>query len=163
MKKNKLIIFIVALILVFAYSVYSEPGDFSDPLVSKSFVESKIAELKSYIDSKQWSSTQPSQPTSYIPTVQPNGNWQVVEVSAGGFLTCKEGTEVILRSGLARAVPSVTDGIVNGLSDVTDGIDLGMDDDLMPNHHLIIPRDDGRGIHCVTKCFFLVKGDYEVK
>lgn len=147
--------------------VYSEAGSSDDPLVSRSFVESKIAELRSYIDSKLSSSTTTggvNQVTSALPVPATGEDiWKVVEVPANGFLICKGGTEIILRSGLARAIAVVSGTTVNGLSDLTVGYDLGMDDDLVPNHHIIVPRDDGRGAKCVTKCFFLVKGPYEVR
>ena len=146
--------------------VYSEAGSSEDPLVSKSFVESKMAELRSYIDAKFESSSKAgvSQTTSALPVPATGEDvWKVVEVPAEGMLICKGGTEIILRSGLARAIAIISGTTVNGLSDLTVGYDLGMDDDLVPNHHIIVPRDDGRGAKCATKCFFLVKGAYEVR
>ena len=106
-----------------------------------------------------------------------NGNsneessWQVVEVSGEESLICMSGTEVILRSGSGEAISNIStiiqNGIEkridNGLTDVTDGKDLKMGASIPRDHLLIIPRDDGRGIYCISNSFFLVKGAYEIK
>ena len=82
---------------------------------------------------------------------------------AGKSLICKDGTEIILRSGEARAIAIVVNGVMNGLTDITVGKDLAMEENIIANHLLIIPRDDGRGARALTNSFFLVKGDYEIR
>ncbi|MDR7856568.1 hypothetical protein [Tissierella sp.] len=150
-----------AVIVLFgATVVFSEPGSENDPLVTLSYVEKKIDQLKYYVDQKLNGTSTGSRTT-----------WEVVEVAAGKSLIGKEGTEIILRSGDARSISKVTievkNGVEtiidNGLTDVTDGKDLKMDELISMDHLLIIPRDDGRGASTITKCFFLVKGDYDIK
>ncbi len=156
--KNKIFKSILALFIVSLVfgggRVLSELGSESDPLVSLSFVEAKIDQLKYYIDSKLGEKG--------TATVTPD-RWEPVEVGPGKSLICKEGTEIILRSGTSTAISVEKNGIVNGLTDVTAGRDLKMGEVLMENHHIIVPRDDGRGALVVSNSFFLVKGDYEIR
>ena len=149
-------------ILLGATTVFSEPGSELDPLVTLSYVEKKIEQIKYYVDEKIKNSNGESQ------TI---GSWEVVEVPAGNSLICGDGTEIILRSGEARSISKITtvvkDGkeeiIDNGLTDVTAGKDLGMDEKIIANHLLIVPRDDGRGARTLKNSFFLVKGKYEIR
>lgn len=133
MKKRILIItLIVTLVLGMAFSFMAfgtsnEPGSSNDPLVSKSYVDSK---------------------TSY----------KVIELKTGQQLIGKEGTEIILRSGIATAI----DNGANGVSDLTAGKDLMTGMDVGLNHMLLVPRDDGRGINAVTDIFVMVRGDYTI-
>lgn len=142
------------IILLGATAVFSEPGSESDPLVTLSYVEKKIDQLKYYVDEKIGNKNIDNKNVS---------SWVVVEVPAGKSLICKDGTEIILRSGDSRAIAIVVNGIMNGLTDVTAGKDLAMEEKIIANHLLIVPRDDGRGARALTNCFFLVKGDYEVR
>lgn len=146
----------VVVILLGARIVSSEPGSSSDPLVTLSFVETKIEQLKYYIDQKIGEE-------NHTYTNESQGKWEVVEVPVGKSLICKDGTEIILRSGRATAIAIQSNGIVNGLTDVTAGKDLGIDELILVNHLLIVPRDDGRGAKAITYSFFLVKGDYEIR
>ncbi len=149
-------------ILLGATTVFSEPGSELDPLVTLSYVEKKIEQIKYYVDEKIKSSNGEGQ------TI---GSWEVVEVPAGNSLICGDGTEIILRSGEAKSISKITtvvkDGkeeiIDNGLTDVTAGKDLGMDEKIIANHLLIVPRDDGRGARTLKNSFFLVKGKYEIR
>lgn len=142
------------IILLGATAVFSEPGSESDPLVTLSYVEKKIDQLKYYVDEKIGNKNIDNKNVS---------SWVVVEVPTGKSLICKDGTEIILRSGDSRAIAIVVNGIMNGLTDVTAGKDLAMEEKIIANHLLIVPRDDGRGARALTNCFFLVKGDYEVR
>lgn len=157
--KNKLIkvgISLTAIALLLGGKMaLSEPGSSSDPLVSLSFVETKIEQLKYYIDSKIGESKGNTETNQKA--------WEVVEIPAGSSLICKDGTEIILRSGRSTAIAIEKNGIVNGLTDVTAGKDLGIDELILANHLLIVPRDDGRGAKAITHSFFLVKGEYEIK
>lgn len=141
-------------ILLGATRVFSEPGSESDPLVTLSYVEKKIEQLKYYVDTELGKKNTGNETT---------GSWAVVEVPAGKSLICKDGTEIILRSGEARAIAIVVNGVMNGLTDITIGKDLAMEENIIANHLLIIPRDDGRGARALTNSFFLVKGDYEIR
>ncbi|CAK7085194.1 hypothetical protein KQI38_17845 [Tissierella carlieri] len=141
-------------ILLGATRVFSEPGSELDPLVTLSYVEKKIEQLKYYVDTELGKKNTGNETT---------GSWAVVEVPAGKSLICKDGTEIILRSGEARAIAIVVNGVMNGLTDITVGKDLAMEENIIANHLLIIPRDDGRGARALTNSFFLVKGDYEIR
>ena len=143
-----------AVILLGATVVFSEPGSENDPLVSLSYVEKKIEQLKYYVDEKINNKNNENVTSN---------SWQPVEVLKGQALICKEGTEIILRSGEANAITIIKGGIENGLTDVTLGKDLKMDESIKNNHLLIVPRDDGRGAKAIKNSFFLVKGNYEIR
>ena len=113
----------------------------------------KIEQLKNYIDQKFSGS-----PSSVV-----EGAWVVVEVPKGKSLICYGGTEIILRAGRATAISIVKNGIENGVTDITAGRDLKMDEEILENHLLIIPRTDSRGAYAVSDTFWLVKGEYEIK
>lgn len=160
MKNNikKIGIGIVTVSILFGTNlVFSEPGTITDPLVTLSYVEEKIEEVKDYIDEKL------SKVNSSVDNSSESNKWVVVEVPTGKSLIAKDGTEIILRSGNARAIAVVVNGIMNGLTNVTEGRDLAMEETITANHLLIVPRDDGRGIRALSHCFVLVKGDYEIK
>lgn len=146
----------VVVLLLGTKVVFSEPGSASDPLVTLSFVEKKIEQLKYYVDQKIGEGNNNS-------SMELQANWEVVEVPEGKSLICKDGTEIILRSGRSTAIAIQKNGIVNGLTDVTAGKDLGIDELILSNHLIIVPRDDGRGAKAITYSYFLVKGDYEIK
>lgn len=156
------IVFGVGVILLGATVAFSEPGSETDPLVTLSYVETKMEQIKYYIDEK----VKGVNTGSNI-----NTSWAVVEVPAGKSLICKDGTEIILRAGEARSISKVSIEIKNGveivtdngLTDVTEGKDLKMDQLISKDHLLIVPRDDGRGAYCKTNSFFLVKGAYEIR
>lgn len=83
----------------------------------------------------------------------------VANVKKGKTFLAKEGCEFILRGGEATVIASESGGI----SDVTDGVDLTEKELVPPNHHLIVPRDDGRGFKAATDVIIMVKGAYQVK
>jgi len=83
----------------------------------------------------------------------------VVELSPGKSLIGFSGTEIILRSGTARAV----DSNLGGLCDVTAGTDLRSGEEIPRNHLLIVPRDDGRGISATSHAIVMVRGKYTLK
>ena len=131
--------------------VFSEVGTDRDPLVTKSYVDKKINEIKSYLDTK-------------ILNVNASSNeFIVVDVPEGKSIILGGGSEAILRSGQARAISKIRDGYDNGLADITGGKDLKMDELITLNHLLLTPRDDGRGAGAVIDSIFLVRGSYEIK
>lgn len=138
-----------AVVLLGSNIVFSEPGSESDPLVTLSYVNRSIEQVKTYIDDKLNSNT----------NTNSNIGFEVVDVPSGQFLIAKAGTELILRSGTATAVVSQ----LGGLTNVTAGVDLGKDQTITKNHLLIIPRDDGRGAYCKTDSIFMIRGEYEIR
>lgn len=140
----------VIVIIMGSTFVFSEPGTDADPLVTLSYVNKAVDQIKDYIDMK----------ISNISSGTSSSNELViVNLKQGEYLIGKAGTEMILRGGKAKAVGSA----LGGLSDVTQGDDLGHDQMVPHNHLLIIPRDDGRGILATTDAIFMVRGDYTVK
>jgi hypothetical protein len=118
------------------------PGSETDPVVTKSYVDKQIAE-------------------ALVP--QPygagGGAFVPVEVAAGRQLIGGAGMEIILRSGEA----AIVSGESNGVSDLTGGLDLTADAPVQPNHLLLVPRDDGRGIAARSDLWVMVRGPYTLK
>ncbi|KNF09181.1 hypothetical protein CLPU_4c02270 [Gottschalkia purinilytica] len=145
---------IVSLVLILSLGIYkitfgsqSDPGTQGDPLTTVSYVQTKVNELKTYIDNK----------ISEISSG--NGEtFKIVELKAGEQLIGNAGTEIILRAGTVKAII----GEYGGISDITQGKDLEAGEIISKNHLLIIPRD-GRGAEVVTYGTFMVKGKYTVK
>ncbi len=144
----------IALALAATGMAYSEPGTESDPLISLSYLEEKLDELKDYIDSKVANNGE------QIPSNPSDNSLVVVELFNGQMLIGDAGSEIILRSGSATAITSPS----GGLSDVTAGTDITEGKPIPANHLLIIPRSDGRGIF-VTKnsTFVMVRGGYTIR
>ena len=118
-----------------------EPGSSSDPLVTKSYVDSLLG-------AKETSSSE----------------YEIVQLAAGKTILGHAGCEIILRSGFAN-INSFTaaDGTENGVQDITDGVDLKNGVNCPINHLLLIPRTDSRGITTTTEVFVMIKGSYEIK
>ena len=144
----------IALALAATGMAYSEPGTESDPLISLSYLEEKLDELKDYIDTKVGNSG------TQTPSIPSGNSLVVVELFNGQMLIGDAGSEIILRSGSATAITSA----LGGLSDVTAGTDIAEGKPIPANHLLIIPRSDGRGIF-VTKnsTFVMVRGGYTIR
>ncbi|MDI9475994.1 MAG: hypothetical protein ACOX0L_10460 [Natronincolaceae bacterium] len=153
--KKLLLVITIGFILVIGQFVYAntkEPGTDEDPLVTLSFVEQRIEQLRYYIDEKVKSS-------SGDHSIESGAGFEVAELKAGSSLIGGQSTELILRSGKATAI----DSPMGGLSDVTGAKDLVKNENVPTNHLLIIPRDDGRGIKATTDIFVMVKGSYDVR
>jgi len=83
----------------------------------------------------------------------------VLQLSPGQKLEGNGGTEIIVRSGTARAVASPQGGVC----DVTAGKDLAQGERVALNHLLVIPRTDGRGILAETALYVMVRGPHTLK
>jgi len=81
--------------------------------------------------------------------------WQVIQVDAGVAIYATDTSEIVLRSGTAKAIGNKYD---EGLSDVTSGVDIKDGTKLITNHLIIIPRGDGRGVIAITNCYIMYKG-----
>lgn len=154
-----------ALILIGGRYGFSEAGSQSDPLVSLTYVEKKLDEMR--IEIKEYVNEKIVKEEN---TNVKQGDWEIVNVAKGQSLIGKGGTELILRSGKAAAITKISRGISNGrdiivengLADITDGEDLKMGANIPLEHMLLIPRDDGRGVSCTIDSIFMVKGDYTI-
>lgn len=134
MKKRTIAITLVLTLVLCMLLTFAAFGDTKNPGTSEDPIVAK-----SYVDPR----------VSYAP----------VQLTMGQSLIGGEGTEIILRSGIATAI----DNGANGVSDITAGKDLMTGNDVGLNHLILIPRDDGRGITAVTDIWVMVRGDYTIR
>lgn len=121
------------------------PGGTNDPLVTKSYVDNKLAELG-------------GGGSGAGGTVA----LEVVNVPFGKKLLVDAGGELIVRSG--KAVAYSKDGL--GLSDMTDGVDIAPGKSVGNNHLILFPRE-GRGVQADPKqkngLIVLIRGGYRME
>ncbi len=146
-------------------------GTESDPLVSKSYVDSKIEQVLSYITENANSSASVDTDAIVNEVMEKINSGELtggsvdvsayvpVSVAVGQTLVGGEGTEIILRAGKGEVSISGVDGI----ADITTGDELKNGSKATKNHLLIVPRDDGRGIEVTEAAWFLVKGEYTIE
>lgn len=152
-KVNYLLLF--ALICAFAYIIRVEyapsveadvifttaqAGSALDPIITKSYLDKRLAELE-----------MPQEESNYL-------KYKVVELKKDKMMLFGEGTEFILRAGNMV----VYDKTTNGIADLSDGDTKFHDMEVHKNHHMLNPRNDGRGVLAKSDCFLMVKGDYKV-
>ncbi|WP_159885412.1 hypothetical protein [Paenibacillus puerhi] len=127
----------------------TQPGSLEDPLVTKSYLEQIISEIKS-------SKSQVDTPNEIG---MPNSSLTIVELKQNQTLYGDAGSEIIVRSGKVMAISSDE----NGMADVTSGKDITAGMPVELNHLLIVPRE-GRGIKPDPKnkqdIFVMVRGSY---
>lgn len=152
---------------VFAATIGSE----RDPLVSKSYVDSKIEQVLTLINGNGTGSSSGVDVDALAEQVLAKINegditggsvaaegYVPVSVAVGQTIYGGEGTEFILRAGKGNISVSGVDGI----ADITTGEELLNGSRAVKNHLMIVPRDDGRGIEVTEAAWFLVKGSYEI-
>jgi hypothetical protein len=150
MKKSLLILVGVllslSLVVGVAFAANPNPGSENDPVVTKSYVDKALSQIKDYVD-------------GLISNGGSQGSgeaFKVVDLKSGDTITLKQGTEIILRAGKAM----INSPTSNGLSDVTGGKDLLNGAQMPSNHLLIAPRSDGRSVKAGTTAVFMVRGQY---
>lgn len=147
MKKSLVVLLIAALCLALSLGVVAyaaNAGSAEDPVVTKSYVDKVVAELKNQ-------------------TSASGDKYIVLEgLPKGTIVVGGESTEMILRSGTAAAYIPTTAG--GGLSDLTSGTNISNGKAISANHLLLFPRDDGRALQ-VTKdnTYIMVKGAYVIR
>ena len=147
-------------VLCFGVIVQAQPGTPDDPLVSRSYVDNRIAALEAQI--AQLSALLEANgvvitggtPSGYFPTVQ-RELFTVVRAEPGMVLIGGASTEIILRAGEATVIAGP-----NGLANVTSGVDVMNGQAVQLNHLLIVPQADGRGMRFHTTAYLMIKGDY---
>lgn len=176
MRKRLHILIVIIAIIVMSSIAFCEPGSQEDPLVTLSYVQKRIEQVKFYLDEKLNPAIETSnnnatqiqtlveenkQLKEKIANLQSSGSasLDVVELKDGQTLICNAGTEIILRGGNATAIASD----LGGLSDTTAGEDIQMNQKIPNNHLLIVPRSDGRGVLVPKYAIFMVRGSYEVR
>lgn len=138
-------LFILLTLTIGIVAYAQSAGSAEDPLASKSYVDTAISNLKTYIDGKVPSSTE--------------GDYVVFSLGAGKTIIANKGSQVILRSGKATIISSQNGGI----ADTTDGVDLPDGSEMPKNHLLIVPGNDGRGFTTTTDVWVMIKGGYTLK
>ena len=142
------------------------PGSQDDPLVTASWVESRLRELSrvpggSSIDlsdiEKRLDKLE-QKLDALGPGVEPP-RFEPVQVSANQTVFTGHGTEVVVRAGSVRVV----EGTGGGFSDLTAGKSLLSGTGVDLNHLLLSARKDGRGLAARADSLLLIRGDYEIK
>jgi len=172
--KRKLFLLIAIFSLSCLFVAFAaEPGGKSDPLISLSYFENKIEDLKKEI-TKALTDTLDKTLETKLETMKKDvdktlsdvkkqaeattsGSFNLITLGANESLICETGTEIIIRSGKCTAISTES----GGLSDTTDGKDIPNGEVIQKNHLIIIPKNDGRGIHCEATGAVMIKGSYE--
>jgi hypothetical protein len=160
----------------------SEPGSSGDPVVSKSYVDGKLNELKTLINNGTSNNNNASntsvskeeivsevlavvdalygdKSTDNTNTAQTGQAFVPIQLLKGKFLLAGEGTEIIVRSGKASAYSQNEMGVV----DASLGNELFNGANAAINHLLIVARNDGRGVYANEDSWLMVKGSYSIK
>lgn len=162
--KRKIIISsLVSVTMLTGIIIAATPGSSSDPLITLSYFEQKIEDLKEELEELIKKGSKDKEKEKTEETEKPEIDtsafiFKIENLKAGSTLKCGEGTEFIIRTGEMKAVASTS----GGLSDVTDGSNIDGDTVVPKNHHIVVPRDDGRGLSVVTGGAIMIKGKYEI-
>jgi len=140
----------------------AQPGTPSDPLVSRNYMERRMAELMDYVSrnyARIGDANVQQVPADFPPPVSapPAGQsvFAIVRAEPGTSLIGAASTEIILRSGQASIITE-TSGLVN----VTTGTDLTNGQAVPANNLLIVPQADGRGLRFQAVSYLMVRGDF---
>ncbi|MBE6022477.1 MAG: hypothetical protein E7231_04475 [Cellulosilyticum sp.] len=167
-KKLKVVLAVTLLSGTSLYAADSFVGTKADPLVTKSYVDSKIAQLSgntgnsnnndlaAKLEAQEELISVLSQQIAQLEAAQ--SGFEIVTVPAGSTIFGKQGSEMIIRSGEGTIVASAGGGV----QDVTDGVDLLGGTKAPNNNMLIIPRADGRGISANRTMVVMVRGGYTI-
>jgi hypothetical protein len=135
-------------------------------MAQKSYVDGKVAGLadKAYVDAKVAAGGTGGTggiDAAYLESrlAQMKSSFEVVRVPKGSTILGESGTEMVLRGGKATAIVSAMGGVL----DATDGVDLWQGAQVPPNHLLVIPVSDGRGMLAQADLILIVKGPYTVR
>ncbi len=143
-----------------AAGVYAgSAGSDQDPLVTLSYVEKRIQEVLTTVTAQIAElKKQTGSQTGTAGTAAGTAVFQVIQAEKGSFVYFGGSTEFIVRSGKVTVI-ATTNG---GLSDLTDGKDIAMGQTVPANHHMLVPRDDGRGLNILDTTFLLIKGPFTI-
>lgn len=173
MKKGIKILLLVGACSLLAGSLYAnsaEIGSSNDPLVTKSYVDQQVAQIKNASNSANMTSFEAEMALQRLElemlkrefeTLKTNASstYEVVTIPVGKSILGKQGSEIIVRAGEGVAIGSSGGGLQN----MTQGQDI-QDGSLVPKYHLlIIPREDGRGLFARTELIVMVRGGYTIQ
>ncbi|UMZ75088.1 hypothetical protein [Natranaerofaba carboxydovora] len=177
MKRVITVLGLTVILVIFAWQVvlggtYGEPGSEDDPLLTKSYIdEVLIPELEEnfeemigeYIDREELDKEEAEEPDidgeegEEVEEGKSFDVFEIVELEEDERLIAGESAEIISRTGEGV----IMDSDSGGISDLTKGVDLREGDDVPLNHHLLVPRADGRGVEADTYMILMVRGEYE--
>ncbi len=161
-QRTKILISATLIMFVFSAVVaFASPGDSSDPLVTLSYItETLMPEINSHIDQRITQKIDMAL-ASYTPPAktEANNSFILVNVKKNQTIIGEEGTEFVVRGGSGIIVATSSGGI----ADLSAGMDLPDGTAFPPNHLLLVPRNDSRGIRFNTDGIVLIKGNYTVK
>ena len=163
---RKVIVYVLGIVVAIAlvnvtYAV--DGGNENDPLVTQSYVDSVVDEVKSYFEGRINTLSIKVDSIKLDSEKEQGGTltsvFEIVSLKNGEKIVCDAGTEMILRAGYANAIGSDQ----GGLADTTSGMDIDNGKDIPRNHLLIIPRNDGRGIiaKAPNNTILMIKGSYK--
>jgi hypothetical protein len=192
-KRKSRIALLACFVLSFVVIVISsaqgagQPGSDADPLVTKSYVDQKFAQLSAQIASGSGSgSGSGNVDNATISALQTDvgdltkfvldalqeidylkgrvdaleNGFVTVEAKAGQKIILSAGSEAILSSGAAQTIV----GTYGGLVDASVGEDLDENGMQVTVQHLLISaRSDGRGLEIKENAWLLIRGAYTVK
>ena len=148
--QKQITVIVLAVLLLAGFAVYAATsyGSESDPLITKSYLDSVVqprleTELKSQINAAEKSMQ------SSIP-----GEFTELNLRTGQSMKCSIGSELLLRSGGAKALGSLVD--TTGGSSVADGTGLTA-------NHMYLAAEDGSGLTASGSTVVLVSGSYSVE
>lgn len=141
--KKGIVVIGIAALLIGSTFVFGAVGDNNDPLVSLSYLEDRLAKITGQVQSDKFVLLDDT------------------DLNKGDIITGVEGNEIILRGGNASAYGVSKN---NGLSNLTNGKSIDSNGTTIPaNNHLLVPRDDGRGIKIEsTNAWVMIKGEYKI-
>lgn len=156
---KKILILTLILSLALTTVIFASPGDTNDPIVVLSYLNDRLDALIADYNLESIKNMQVQIDNLGSSEGGSAGqSLEVVEIKAGEKIIAGEGTELILRGGEAVIIGSE----MGGISDVTLGKDFVSGMDVVPNHLMIVPRDDGRGVYAEDYAIFMVRGTYKV-
>lgn len=184
---------LIICVLTIVTASAAEPGSNSDPVVSKSYVDARINEVKSLINGNTNINANSNINTNTQQNLTTTNDNQkivdevlaVVQVLYGDKIDkldksvnseeeqafvpveLNEGQILIGGEGAEIIFRSGKARAYSenemGLIDVSSGTELFSGDSIEPNHLLIVGRNDGRGAIALEHSWFTVKGGYTIK
>ena len=157
--KNRTVKTLIILLLVAvlgAGGVYAAVryGTQADPLITLSYLtDVKEPELADQYAVKADAAVEELKAGVNTDTAAVTGDYISVELLDGQRLTCDAGTELLFRSGSAKATAALTD--------VTEGTELAAGDTLTANH-LYLPHADGVAVESDGSAAFMIRGNYQI-
>lgn len=171
-KKVKTCILSAALLvslLVASVAVSAYDGT-SDPLISLSYlqqykaqqIDPQVQSLKSELEALEKVVNQLLAGSGSTSQPVENATYAVLQLQYGQRVVCGESCELILRAGTASVY--LDPNALGGISDLTGAKDLANGENITPNHLLLVPRSDGRGVLVTSEiAYIMVRGEYTVE